>query len=228
MKDDIVLRQGRYTIISHEGLKPGETLYSAYFDYDKRGKKNLVLGMRKSLSKAKEDLGGYIRSGGYEKWDTIEGLLKKEKSYTQGWSLDPEIRDIIKRLNEEGFETTGSCAGHIKGEEGFVTFTPKSVSTEEDRRRLREILKEYGITEIKFSKEPNYVGVKFPAVVDRPREQQGGRQSLSVVLDREGKWTDSKPSETVVRKHPRRKPKGGSTTVRQHRRRILKGNRRAR
>lgn len=60
------------------------------------------------------------------------------------------------------------------------------------------------------------------------REAQEWGKTLSEAVD-EGKEVSSRPVETIVRQHPRRKPKGGSTVVQRHRRRTPKrGRRRAR
>jgi len=63
--------------------------------------------------------------------------------------IDPEIYELIKKLNESGFRTYGSCAGHLGLEDkGYVAFrdelTPKA------KKQIQVIFKDYGITELEF------------------------------------------------------------------------------
>ncbi len=47
-----------------------------------------------------------------EKWDQL--LAKAEDTTDQlGKKLDPKIKDVVVSLWSAGFETTGSCEGHL-------------------------------------------------------------------------------------------------------------------
>jgi len=71
------------------------------------------------------------------------------KSKFMGLRLDPEIVDLIIELNEAGYFTLSSCAGHHgKGRgkmRGFIAFHQY-----DDKEGIIRILKAYGLTDIRI------------------------------------------------------------------------------
>ena len=71
------------------------------------------------------------------------------KSKFKGLRLDPEIVDLIIELNEAGYFTLSSCAGHHgKGRgkiKGFIAFYQY-----DDKAGIIRILKAYGLTDIRI------------------------------------------------------------------------------
>jgi len=71
------------------------------------------------------------------------------KSKFRGLRLDPEIVDLIIELNEAGYFTLSSCAGHHgKGRgkmRGYIAF-----HQHDDKARIIRILKAYGLTDIRI------------------------------------------------------------------------------
>jgi len=72
------------------------------------------------------------------------------KSKFRGLRLDPEIVDLVMALNEAGFVTYGSCAGHpsYSGEgmmRGYVSFEEYR-----DKGGIMKILKGYGLRNIRI------------------------------------------------------------------------------
>jgi len=79
--------------------------------------------------------------------------------------IDPEIRDIVLDLNRRGYGTVGSCAGHSSRSHGFISFSDygdidtftggDTAFTQDEKEEIRAILKEHGLTGIRFS-EPGW------------------------------------------------------------------------
>ncbi len=91
-----------------------------------------------------------------------EKLLDKHKIPVD---VDPEIRNIIIELNENGIKTLGSCAGHSPGFwKGFVTIGDTVDNT--DIIKLTEIFNDNGINLIRFdtSKWVDWFSVEFISV----------------------------------------------------------------
>lgn len=89
--------------------------------------------------------------------ETIERTWSKSASRKLDITdVDPTIRKLVTRLNFEGFETAGSCAGHK--DNGFISFHNRKASKEQ----IRAILKQYGISRIRFRDDGYYLYVMFP------------------------------------------------------------------
>ena len=75
------------------------------------------------------------------------------KSKFRGLRLDPEIVDLIIELNEAGYFTLSSCAGHPgKGRgkmRGYIAFRQH-----DDKVGIIRILKAYGLTDIRIEAQP--------------------------------------------------------------------------
>lgn len=63
--------------------------------------------------------------------------------------IDPSIVNIVRELNQEGFITKFSCAGHTERNDkyGFISFIELS---EDDRSKVTSIAKHHGLKNIKF------------------------------------------------------------------------------
>lgn len=157
----------RVTVFRHQGYKITETPGllkdegKLYHISTPTGK--VVLSNRTSLEEAKEDLKEYISTGGYKKWESIKALVKS-KTYKKGHDIDPEIRKVVSSLNDAGYGTVGSCAGHerIQGSYyGFITFANPDPS-EEDVEDIKSILRQHGLTPTEVSrKRENYSSIYF-------------------------------------------------------------------
>jgi len=73
------------------------------------------------------------------------------------YDIDPPIRTMVIELNDKGFKTEGSCAGHSIKPNGFITF--KGDPTQSKVNAVVNIMKKYNIKGIKFNKEKNEPGV---------------------------------------------------------------------
>ena len=70
-----------------------------------------------------------------------EAVLESLRS--SGWkNIDKEIRGLVIELNDSGYTTMGSCAGH--GGRGFITFVADQM-TPEARKDVESIFSRYGI-----------------------------------------------------------------------------------
>lgn len=65
--------------------------------------------------------------------------------------IDPEIRQLIKELNEQGLYTMESCAGHGKSDPGTILFLQKNP----DCNKIRRILLKHGLTGLKKDSQPS-------------------------------------------------------------------------
>lgn len=110
---------------------------------------------RDSLKEAKRDIAKFKKYKGnikefFESFSPdIEDVLKS-KSDIRGKDLDKQIVPLIKELNDSGYKTAWSCAGHADEDDttGFVTFS-KSQSND-DCNGIIKILKRHGIENIKY------------------------------------------------------------------------------
>ena len=91
----------------------------------------------------------------------LESLLES-KTDIQSVDIDMEIRGLVRDLNDMGYKTIGSCAGHA-GERGYITFY-KGILNDEDKERISEMCKDHGIYDAKF---PNIVDADFSAITFR-------------------------------------------------------------
>lgn len=132
----VVFKFGEFTIEKHPPVIEGAGQYSVYGSGGE-----VVRGNRSSLWDAAVEMDKYNLTGGYKKWETVEGLVKS-KTFYHGMDIDPELRSIIGELNRNGLVTLGSCAGH--GEPGFITFE-KKVLTSKDRSIIKGILEDKDI-----------------------------------------------------------------------------------
>ena len=78
--------------------------------------------------------------------------------------VDWEIRDLVKALNDRGFTTAGSCAGHLG--EGFIVFLAED-DTPQFRGDVSSLLRKYRIKNFYWVKNPDedYIYVRFPSIV---------------------------------------------------------------
>lgn len=72
--------------------------------------------------------------------------------------IDPKIRNLVIDLNEMGFKTYGSCAGHNpKKRQGFVTIVKhKTLSFLESKKQIRNLCKKHGIFKVIFFDKKEY------------------------------------------------------------------------
>lgn len=151
----VVFQYGPFKVERHSGFKRGEVLYTV------TGPKGEVIrGNRSSVVDAAVEMDKYNLLGGYRKWETLEGLLGS-KTFYHGWDIDPEIRGLVAALNDAGYRTLGSCAGHM-GEEGFVTIDKKLTSG--DKTRIRSIFKGLDLRVTGFGGKPGFNSVHFVGV----------------------------------------------------------------
>lgn len=67
--------------------------------------------------------------------------------------IDKEVRGIVKALNDEGYHTTGSCAGHKKGELGFVSIIPAKSEIQKELAKIPQLIDWYKPLGFNFSKK---------------------------------------------------------------------------
>jgi hypothetical protein len=88
-----------------------------------------------------------FRTKGY-KFPTKDQMVQFHKYHIM-YDIDESIRDIVIWLNQQGYTTMGSCAGHSSTSRGFITF--------KNRLHLHEIwsiityLTSVGISNITYS-----------------------------------------------------------------------------
>ena len=153
----VVFEHQGYEITEHPGPVEGEILYTVWSPEGK-----VVLGNRDSLEEAKRDLSEYTAMGGSKKFESVEALVKS-KTYIKGFDIDPEIREAIGELNNMGYATVGSCAGHDKyGDQyyGFINFANPDLS-ESDKDAIQSILQDHNLTPWEFKQEGDYLSVHF-------------------------------------------------------------------
>ncbi len=66
--------------------------------------------------------------------------------YFKPYTYDSDIRELLIDLNSRGFETEGSCAGHIGY--GFIDFDGKL--SKDEVKELKEVASIYKLTNAKF------------------------------------------------------------------------------
>ena len=126
-------------------------------------------------------------SGAHSQVESLRGIISQEPFGLEPWQArslvdvqdaDPRIVDALVELNLKGYQTTWSCSGH--GEEpGYIWFgkTPHSVGIKWypiERKEVRTILKEFGMSGIKFYKGPNYCGLKMVIFDSLDPEEEDG------------------------------------------------------
>lgn len=62
--------------------------------------------------------------------------------------IDRAIRNVIKELNESGYKTVGSCAGHYKSHRGFVTISPYKDELKKEFAECKEVRELYIRTDV--------------------------------------------------------------------------------
>lgn len=80
--------------------------------------------------------------------------------------LDPEIVELVRDLNEAGYITEYSCAGHEKPRRkgiGFINFSRVDF-TKDELAGIREIFRENGIAHVTFKVYEDFTKVTFPGV----------------------------------------------------------------
>jgi len=96
------------------------------------------------------------------KMPTHDQMDKLEK-YGIVYDVDPEIRDMVIELNDKGFKTLGSCAGHMPNKiNGFVSFSGKP--TEHKIKVAKSILQKHGMVNIRFVEHEIFWSLKFRSV----------------------------------------------------------------
>lgn len=116
-----------------------------------------------SLQEAKNLVQQYIKTGGSKAttYATFKGKQVPIRTYGGAYpdtsKIDKEIRLLILELNSEGYATSGSCAGHYGLEKGFITFVEDYGRKGENR--IREIMTTYGLTGIKWERNPKMRGL---------------------------------------------------------------------
>jgi len=70
--------------------------------------------------------------------------------YGLPYDIDKEIRMVVIDLSKHGFDTVGSCAGHVNlpGNKGFISFSHDI--TEPQKATIRKIAEKHGMKEIEF------------------------------------------------------------------------------
>lgn len=131
----IVFKFGKFTIEKHPPVIKGAGRYTVC---GPRGE--VIRGNRPSIIDAAVEMDKYNLTGGYERWESVEALVKS-KTFYHGRDIDPELREVIGKLNRKGYLTAGSCAGHV--DSGFITF--RRDFTPKDRRAIGRILSKAGI-----------------------------------------------------------------------------------
>jgi len=86
----------------------------------------------------------------------------KPRRYIPIRGLDLEIKDLIKILNEAGYITEYSCAGH-GGVRGFINFQ-RTYFTKDELEDLREIFRQYNIRRVTFHTKEKLTRATFPRV----------------------------------------------------------------
>lgn len=74
--------------------------------------------------------------------------------------IDREIMGVVKELNAEGYHTTGSCAGHKKGEIGFISIIPARSEIQKELTRIPQLIDWYKPLGFNFSTKrinPTYI-----------------------------------------------------------------------
>ena len=96
-----------------------------------------------------------------------EELISYGVSPSEVGDIDPEIRDVVLDLNRRGYGTVGSCAGHSRKSHGFISFSDygdvaelyqemregdigETRFTADEKKEIRGILQEHGLTGIRF------------------------------------------------------------------------------
>lgn len=69
--------------------------------------------------------------------------------------VDPTIRDLVTMLNNSGFKTLGSCAGHK--DRGFITFSKKE---KKNREAIRRVFEAFDIP-VRFRSDKWYLYASF-------------------------------------------------------------------
>ena len=144
----IVYRDGDYAV---------EKWYYGKVDFYDILKNNKAIAYnRDSLTESKQDINRFKKhednlDAYINDWHPEASKLLNSKTDNRGSDIDIPIRPLIKELNNAGYKTAWSCAGHKDDDEskdGFVTFD-KSQS-DENCVKIVKILKSYGIEDIKY------------------------------------------------------------------------------
>jgi hypothetical protein len=73
--------------------------------------------------------------------------------------IDRAVRGVVKELNDAGYKTFGSCAGHYKSHRGFITISPYKGEMKKLFAECPELINMYIRTDVKkysigFSQRP--------------------------------------------------------------------------
>lgn len=77
--------------------------------------------------------------------------MNEMSKYNIIYDIDPQIRGFVIALNKRGFRTEGSCAGHRKGERGFVTIKGDFEKLSYDNKvKIVNLAKSYGLKNLRL------------------------------------------------------------------------------
>ena len=98
--------------------------------------------------------------------EDLKSLLSSN-TYYAGFDIDPEIRPMIAELNQEGYPTVSSCAGHEATYAepkmpAYVTFADKVRLSPSIKLHIEAIMKSHGARYIKWIPGSNLVDFKLP------------------------------------------------------------------
>lgn len=96
-----------------------------------------------------ENRGGYYTFARGIKMPTHQEMDQLEK-HNIVFDIDPEIRSVVIELNNKGYKTEGSCAGHVRVRRGFISFT--GVITPPKVERISQIARKHGLKNIRINK----------------------------------------------------------------------------
>lgn len=84
------------------------------------------------------------------------------KRYISIRGLDSEIKELVKELNESGYITEYSCAGHGRGR-GFINLS-RTDFTKDELKDIRDIFRQNGIGRVTFRIMKDLTRATFPGV----------------------------------------------------------------
>jgi hypothetical protein len=77
--------------------------------------------------------------------------MNEMQKYNIIYDIDPQIREFVIALNKKGYRTEGSCAGHKRGERGFVTIKGNFEKLNRDNQiKIVNLAKNYGLKNLRL------------------------------------------------------------------------------
>lgn len=92
--------------------------------------------------------------------------------YNIPFDIDPEIRTLVISLNEKGYKTYGSCAGHR--DRGFLVFSNELSS--KDKEEIKKILNNFGLKNLKEDKQNKDNCVIYFSPIGKTLQQVNSRR----------------------------------------------------